>query len=83
VPGDRFRALALRVLLLDLGHFVWVVAHPPEGLEDGLVLAGQPFGGAGAPVVDDVERTCSMPFRPVTSYSRISSSGSMPSFSGG
>jgi hypothetical protein len=47
VPGDRFRAFALRVLLPDLGDFVWMVAHPPEGFEDGLVLAGQPFGGVG------------------------------------
>jgi hypothetical protein len=43
------------VLLLDLRDVVGVVAHPPEGFEDGFVLAGQPFGSVRAVVVDDAE----------------------------
>jgi hypothetical protein len=30
VPGDGLLALTLGVSLLDLGDFIWVVAHPPQ-----------------------------------------------------
>jgi hypothetical protein len=55
VPRDPLVAVTLRVFLLDLGDLVWMVAHPPQDVEDCFVLAGEPFGGVRAAVVDDAE----------------------------
>jgi hypothetical protein len=47
--------VALGLLALDLCHSAGVVADPSEGVEDGLVLAACPIGGAGAAIVDHAE----------------------------
>lgn len=59
-----------------------MIAHPPPGFEDGLVLAPHPFGGVRSAVIDHAHPHALDAFEAVMSYSLTSSNGgSMPSFS--
>jgi hypothetical protein len=55
VIGVLRRAARSAPLALDLCYLARVIAHPSEGVMDGLVLAACPVCSAGAAIVDHAE----------------------------